>query len=170
MAFNLFKNVNPYFYEGENPTVDLIIVNPMDEVLLIKRSSKSAACPGMFAFPGGFVDSSALEGNFWMDGLETPRLAALRELHEETNLVLDKNVELKFVGEFVGNNQDPRDNVMSWSKSHVFYYQIDEKTYESQKKFIRGMDDAEQAKWVPLKEARLMKLAFDHNKILEKIR
>ncbi len=168
MGNDLYKKVNPYFYEGVNPTVDLIIINPLNEILLIKRSLTSEACPGMMAFPGGFIDSSALEGSFWIDGLENPKSAALRELKEETNLKLESFVELQLVGEFEGNNRDPRDNSISWSKTHAFFYRIGDKTYLSQKDFIRGMDDADEAKWIPITEAQQMNLAFDHNSILEK--
>jgi ADP-ribose pyrophosphatase YjhB (NUDIX family) len=83
---NYFKKVNPYFYEGENPSVDLIIINPLNEILLIKRSSSAEACPGMLALPGGFIDSKAQSGSYWQEDLETPKMAALRELAEETNL------------------------------------------------------------------------------------
>lgn len=32
---------NQHYYLGENPTVDLIVVNPKQEILMIRRSSKS---------------------------------------------------------------------------------------------------------------------------------
>ncbi|MBY0412528.1 MAG: NUDIX hydrolase, partial [Bdellovibrionales bacterium] len=79
---------NPYYYIGENPTVDLIVINPFDEVLMIKRSSKSEACPSMIAFPGGFINSTAPKGDLWSAGAETPEEAGKRELEEETNLKL----------------------------------------------------------------------------------
>ncbi|MGZ3807898.1 MAG: ADP-ribosylglycohydrolase family protein, partial [Bacteriovorax sp.] len=167
MASDLYKKINSYFYTGENPTVDLIVINPHNEVLLVRRSSKSEASPGMMAFPGGFIDSDALEGERWKSGVETPKEAALRELQEETNLKLDPFAHLIFIGEYSGNNRDPRDNDISWSKSHVFLYRIDEKTFLEQKDSIKGLDDADEAKWLPVEEVRGMKLAFDHNKILE---
>lgn len=158
---------NPYYYLGENPGVDLIVVNPDLEVLMIIRSSKSEACPGMLAFPGGFIDSTAAKGEMWSGGLETPREAALRELAEETNLQLDPKAKLIPVGVYVGNKRDPRDNEFSWSKSHAFLFRIDKELYDKQKNQITGMDDADEAKWIKLDQLRLMKLAFDHNRILE---
>lgn len=166
LAQKLYEHINCFFYEGENPTVDLIILNPSEEVLLIRRSKNAAACAGMLAFPGGFIDSQARAGETWQSGLETPEEAALRELAEETNLQL-KNVRLTFVGTYSGNNRDPRDNEISWSKTHAFIYRIDRTTFEEQKNSIRGMDDADEARWVSLSEARKTKLAFDHNIILE---
>lgn len=166
LALKLCGLANPFFYEGENPTVDLIILNPHDEVLLIRRSKTAAACADMMAFPGGFIDSEAPAFDRWIEGLETPETAALRELAEETNLQL-RDVTLLLVGLYSGHNRDPRDNERSWSKTHAFVYRIDEKTFEEQKNTIRGMDDADEARWIPLEEARKMKLAFDHNLILE---
>ncbi len=166
LAMKVFFHVNQFYYEGENPTVDLIVINPADEVLLIRRSKNASACAGMMAFPGGFIDSKAREGEKWLPGLETAETAALRELEEETNLKLT-GAEIVFVGEYRGDNRDPRDNETSWSKTHAYVYRIDQKTFEEQKNSIRGMDDADEARWIPLEEARAMKLAFDHNKILE---
>jgi ADP-ribosyl-[dinitrogen reductase] hydrolase len=166
MALDIYHHHNSFFYEGENPTVDLIVVNPESEILLIKRSSKAAACAGMMAFPGGFIDSNAAYGENFKEGKETPEEAAIRELAEETNLNLPKNASLVLVGEYCGNDRDPRDNKISWSKTHAFLFRIDQKIYEEQKNTIRGMDDADEAEWVPLKKAITMKLAFDHNSIL----
>lgn len=167
LALDLYKKVNHYFYQGENPTVDLVVINPFNEVLLIRRSAFSEACPGMMAFPGGFIDSKAIFGEKWKSGFESPKVAALRELYEETNLKLNKDVDLLQIGEYSGNNRDPRDNEIAWTKSYVFLHKIDEKTFNEQKNFIRGLDDADLAKWIPIDEAKNMKLAFDHNKILE---
>lgn len=158
---------NLYYYLGENPTVDLIVINPDFEILMITRSSRSNACPGMLAFPGGFIDSSAPEGGYWQEGLETPTKAALRELAEETNLALAVNTELVPVGIYVGNNRDPRDNELSWSKTYAFLYLIDLDSYELLKNKIKAQDDADEALWININELRSMKLAFDHNQILE---
>jgi len=166
LALKLYEHHNCFYYEGENPTVDLIVLNPSDEVLLIRRSKTAAACAGMMAFPGGFIDSTAKQGERWKSGLESPESAALRELEEETNLKLH-GAKIVFVGAYSGHNRDPRDNEISWSKTHAFIYRIDKKTYDEQKNQIRGMDDADEARWIPLSEACKMKLAFDHNQILE---
>jgi 8-oxo-dGTP diphosphatase len=162
----MMKN-NLHYYRGVNPTVDLIVVNPHQEILMIRRSHQSNACPSMLAFPGGFIDSQALEGELWVSDLETPREAAIRELAEETNLVLNSETKLILVGEYVGNNRDPRDNEISWSKTYAFIFFIDQELYDSQKIKIKGQDDAEDAIWINLEKLRSMTLAFDHNTILE---
>lgn len=160
-------NENPFFYVGENPSVDLVVISPDKKVLMITRSTNAEACAGMLAFPGGFIDSDAIKGEHWKSGLETPEDAALRELKEETNLEINDREGLKPIGIYTGNQRDPRDNDFSWSTSHAFLYQIDQLTFEEQKDKIKGMDDAEEAQWVELALLQKKQLAFDHNKILE---
>lgn len=158
---------NSYYYTGVNPTVDLVVMNPKKEILMITRSHKSEACPGMLAFPGGFIDSNAGALELWESGLETPREAAIRELAEETNLQLNTDCDLLEIGVYEGHGRDPRDNDISWSKSYAFFYAISERSYEEQKAKIKGLDDADEAQWVSVDQLRSMKLAFDHHQILE---
>jgi ADP-ribose pyrophosphatase YjhB (NUDIX family) len=157
---------NPYYYIGENPGVDLIVINPLDEILIIRRSSQSEVYPSMLAFPGGFINSKALIGEVFQYGLETPEEAALRELAEETNLKLSL-VNLKTAGVYTGNNRDPRDNEFSWAKSFAFIFLIDQQTFDGQKNLIKGMDDAEDAKWIKISTLLDMELVFDHKQILK---
>lgn len=157
---------NPYYYIGANPTCDLIIINPENKILLIKRSEKAAACPSQWALPGGFIDTNALPHTIWMAGKETPEEAALRELKEETNLELPLGQIVYPVGIYEGNKRDPRDNEISWSKSHAFLSFIDEETYLAQKDKIVGLDDAEDADWKTFEEIKTMNIAFDHLKII----
>lgn len=156
---------NNYYYKGVNPTVDLIIVNPEGQILLIKRSETSPACPGMWAIPGGFIDTEAKKGEVFKYGAETPEKASVRELKEETNLLLI-NPKLISIGEFEGNNRDPRDSEEGWSKSHAFIYVIPKEIYEAQKNNIRGMDDAEDADWKTPEEIEALDMAFDHKEII----
>lgn len=159
-----------YFW-GANPTVDLVIINHEEKILLIKRKESAEACPGMWALPGGFVDSldvSNLEDNRkkFVEGAETPEEAAIREVKEETNLTL-KDVTILPVGIYEGNQRDPRDSEESWSKSHAFFYKIPQEVFESQKEHIRGLDDAEDVDWFSIDEIKSMNLAFDHNIIIK---
>lgn len=158
------KQNNPYYYLGANPTVDLVIINPQNEVLMIKRADDSPACAGLWALPGGFIDTVSKKGQPWVEGLETPEQAAIREVQEETNLTLN-NPNLTFVGIFEGNGRDPRDNEESWSKSYSFLYKISTEEYSSQS--IVGTDDASEAKWIDVNMVQNMKLAFDHNEIIK---
>ncbi len=156
---------NKYYYQGVNPTVDLIIVNPEGKILLIKRLETSNACPGMWAIPGGFIETEAKKGEFFKYGIETPEKAAVRELKEETNLFLI-NPKLISIGEFEGNNRDPRDSEEGWSKSHAFIYVIPKEIYEAQKANIVGLDDASETKWMTIEEIEALDIAFDHKDII----
>lgn len=158
---------NPYYYIGPNPTVDLVIVNHCYQILLIKRSEYAAACPNMWALPGGFVDTDAKKGHAWSEGNETVEMAAIREVKEETNLTLE-NPHLVYLGIFEGNGRDPRDNQESWSRSYAFLHEIPKEVYEAQKDLIVGLDDASEAKWFPIENLDKLNLAFDHSKIVQK--
>ena len=158
------------YFEGPNPTVDLVILNHEGKILLIQRSKTAEACPSMWALPGGFIDSMPQAeathiNKKFIEGAETPEQAAIREVKEETNLNLG-NVSILPVGIYEGNQRDPRDREDSWSKSHAFFYQIPQSIFEEQKNHIRGMDDAEDVKWVTLQELKEMTLAFDHASII----
>jgi ADP-ribose pyrophosphatase YjhB (NUDIX family) len=156
---------NPYYYVGANPTVDLIILSPEGKILLAQRVDDSPACPGMWALPGGFVNTVAKKGEPWKAGSETPETAATREVEEETNLVLE-NVVIYPVGVYEGNHRDPRDNDISWSKSHAFFHAIDQQVFNEQKDNLVGKDDVKKVDWFTIEEVLAMELAFDHKKII----
>ena len=65
--------------EVKNEAAAVVVVNKMGQVLILKRASHSAAYPNHWNFPGGSLD----EG-------ETPSEAAIRELREETGLMVSK--------------------------------------------------------------------------------
>ena len=154
------------YFLGENPTCDLFIQNPLGQILLIKRSASAEACPSQLALPGGFIDTSSKRNEFWLSGTESPSQAAIRELKEETNLSLPLNSNILEIGIFEGNNRDPRDTSERWTKSFAFFYQIPENIFEEQKSSIRGLDDADEAKWFSLDKIDLLDIAFDHRNII----
>ena len=135
-----------YCYKYPHPAVTTdCVVFGMEasklSVLLIERGNEPYK--GCWAFPGGFmnIDESAEEG-------------ALRELNEETGLVL-KQEQLRQFGAFTAVNRDPRERVIT-----IAFYVLIEKTE------VQGGDDAAQARWFPLDE--IPPLAFDHDQILSK--
>lgn len=167
---------NTFYYTGANPTVDLILISPENKVLLIQRKDNVEACPSQWAIPGGFVDTKAKKGEVWKAGHEDPSEAAVRELSEETGIdvsQLDLS-RLKFIGIYEGNKRDPRDNEISWSKSHAFFYQMnnDERAILDTVKGLDGnadLDDAQGTKWFTFNEMNDMKMAFDHNIIISDV-
>lgn len=131
-----------YSYPRPAVTVDAILVSSDKTVLLIERGKEPYK--GKWALPGGFIDMD--------ESLET---ACLRELQEETGIVIYEVKQFKAYGA-VG--RDPRHRTISV----VFYTFIGE-----EQPAIAG-DDAAKARWFSLNE--LPELAFDHGQILEEFK
>ncbi len=155
------SKMQPFWRPGANPTVDILVIKESKEVLLIRRTLLSDACPGMYALPGGFHDTESKKGEAWKPGKETAKEAAIRELKEETSLEIDNIDDLLEIGIYEGGNRDPRDNKEAWSRSTVFGINLKMVTRQ-----IKGQDDAMEAIWVSIDKALEMKLAFDHHIIL----
>jgi len=83
---------------------------------------------------------------------ETTQQAAVRELQEETGLMLNS---LRCTGVYDAVGRDPRERVIS-----VAYA-----TWLNEELPVSGGDDAAEALWVPLKKA--FPLAFDHLQIVD---
>ncbi len=176
---------NTFYYIGPNPTADLFLVrqpeNSYDvndfEILLVRRGDKVDTCPGQWAFPAGFVDSLSKKGDVFQYNKESAAHAALRELAEETGIkfpVQKPEDIVKFIAVFEGNNRDPRDNEISWSKSHVFASVLTKnmlKQYEQELSKVGVPDEFEvrEVKWHKLGDVRKMPMAFDHTVIIEHV-
>ncbi len=128
-------------------TADVVAVDSNGRLLLIKR--RWAPFEGSWALPGGHVDPS--------DVLACPeqpsRAAAVRELAEETGLMLNRD-DLVFIGTFDAEGRDPRGPY-----STDAYLVIVPAGLE-----VDAADDATEARWVP--EEEITSLAFDHTLIL----
>lgn len=131
-----------YDYPRAALTVDAIVF-VMEEsaisVLLIERGREPFK--NKWALPGGFIEMDEI--------LET---ACMRELLEETGLKVDKMTQFKT---YDAIDRDPRHRTIS-----VIYF-----TELSEKKEVKGGDDAAHAGWFPV--SNLPELAFDHKQILE---
>ena len=111
-------------------------------VLLIERGGEPYK--GCWAFPGGFLE---------MD--ETVEQGAVRELQEETGLILSaENSPLRQLGCYSRVDRDPRGRVIT-----IAFYALVENPAA-----VCGADDASDARWFPV--SALPPLAFDHDKIL----
>lgn len=116
--------------------------NPL-KVLMIRRGEDPYS--GFWAFPGGHVNSD--------EGLED---AVRREVQEETKAKFEY---LEQLGTFADPKRDPRGRYVT-----VAYFALVRKEEHDT---IEGCDDADRAEWIPIQRLTRMKLAFDHNKILE---
>lgn len=139
--------VDTYKYKYPRPalTTDCVVLRLFREdlkVLLIQR--KNSPFKGCWAFPGGFVEEN-----------ETVEQCALRELEEETLL---SNLELYQFHTFSAPQRDPR----GWTVTVAFFSCV----HRDLEQEAVGNDDAAHAMWFSLNA--LPKLAFDHQKILEK--
>ena len=131
-----------YTYKYPRPavTADCVVItresNP--KVLLIERGDNPFK--GCWAFPGGFLN---------MD--ETTEQCAIRELNEETGLVVE---DLYQIGAYSKVDRDPRGRTIT-----VAYLAVIDVSCE-----VKGQDDATKAQWFPIDE--LPELAFDHDEIM----
>ena len=172
-TYKLFESLRGKLrYLGPNPTADTIVtrtVNGQRQVLLVQRSKWVSAEPNKWSIPGGFVDTLSDRGKKWQEGYETPLMAAKREVLEETGLDLSEisDGNFKLIGIYDDMGRDPRNTEESWVKSHSFTVDIPGNMGED----VRGMDDAQDAKWFTLDELNQMNkedFAFDHiNRLIE---
>lgn len=144
-VYTLPVNIMAHTYQYPRPavTVDAIVFWLQQDdlkVLLIKRLKEPFK--DCWCFPGGFMD---------MD--ETPEVAVVRELKEETGLQLQYVVQ---VGAFGALERDPRHRTIT-----IAYMSVLKDTPAA----VKGADDAAEAKWFSLSNLPL-RLAFDHSNVL----
>lgn len=132
-------------------TVDGVVFgfDPQDElnplkVLMIRRGEEPFT--GLWAFPGGHVS---------IKDAETLEDAVRREVREETRANFEY---LEQLYTFADPHRDPRGRVVA-----VAYFALVRK---EEHKEIEGGDDADMADWIPIQKLIRMRLAFDHNEIL----
>ncbi|MEH0196829.1 bifunctional nicotinamide-nucleotide adenylyltransferase/Nudix hydroxylase [Caulobacter sp. CCNWLY153] len=131
-------------------TADAVVVHS-GHVLLVKRRAEPGR--GLWALPGGFVNQG-----------ETVQEAAIRELHEETRAKIPPAVlrgSIKASRVF----DHPDRSLRGRTITHAFHFDFPAGPLPR----VKGSDDAEQARWVPISEALLMEEQFfeDHFHILE---
>ena len=127
--------------------VTLVDTGENYKFLSIKRGKEPFK--GMWANPGGNIDES-----------ENPRDAAVRELEEETNLVIEPD-NFYYVGAFDKPYRDPRNKNCV---SHAFVIVLDEMP-----DVVAG-DDATECTWndVSYDGDVTVDMAFDHAEIIKK--
>lgn len=131
-------------------TVDAVVVCA-GHVLVVRRKFNPGK--GLIALPGGFIKNS-----------ERIEDAAVRELKEETGIFVDKKV---LRGSIVESHvfDYPGRSLRGRTITHAFLIKLD-LGYLPQ---VRGGDDAEVARWIPLLDASANEADFyeDHHSIIQ---
>ena len=130
-------------------TADAVVIQS-GHVLMIRRRAEPGR--GLWALPGGYVNAATDK---------TVEDAAIRELREETLIkvpapVLRGNIVRSKV--FDAIDRSPRGRIIT----HAFYIQLPDGELPK----VKGSDDAEKARWVPIAEVRSEECFEDHFEIL----
>jgi bifunctional NMN adenylyltransferase/nudix hydrolase len=131
-------------------TADAVVIQS-GHILLIKRRAEPGK--GLWALPGGYVNANTDK---------TVEDAAIRELREETQIkvpapVLRGNIVRSKV--FDAIDRSPRGRIIT----HAFYIQLPDGELPK----IKGSDDADKARWVPIAEVKSEETFEDHYEIIQ---
>jgi bifunctional NMN adenylyltransferase/nudix hydrolase len=130
-------------------TVDSVVVC-RGHVLLIRRAR--APGKGRYALPGGFIEQQ-----------ETTYQAALRELHEETQLPINAALEDAFTQQVVFDH--PARSLLGRVITHIAHFDLGEQPLPA----VSGADDASAAEWITLEQLTALEnqLHDDHFMVLD---
>jgi bifunctional NMN adenylyltransferase/nudix hydrolase len=131
-------------------TADAVVICS-GHVLMIKRRAEPGR--GLWALPGGYVNANSDK---------TVEDAAIRELREETQIkvpapVLRGSIVRSRVFDAIGRS--PRGRIIT----HAFYIQLPDGELPK----VKGSDDAEKARWVPIAEVQSEQCFEDHYEIIQ---
>ena len=131
-------------------TADAVVICS-GHVLMIRRRAEPGK--GLWALPGGYVNANSDK---------SVEDAAIRELREETMIkvpapVLRGNIVRSKV--FDAIDRSPRGRIIT----HAFYIQLP----DGELPRVKGSDDAEKARWVPIAEVRSEECFEDHYEIIQ---
>jgi len=131
-------------------TADAVVICS-GHILMIKRRAEPGK--GLWALPGGYVNANTDK---------TVEDAAIRELREETMIkvpapVLRGSIVRSKV--FDAIDRSPRGRIIT----HAFYIQLPDGELPK----VKGSDDAEKARWVPIAEVKSEECFEDHYEILQ---
>lgn len=131
-------------------TADAVVIQS-GHVLMIKRRSEPGR--GLWALPGGFVNANTDK---------SVEDAAIRELREETGIKVPAPVLRGSIVRgrvFDAVNRSARGRTIT----HAFHIQLPDGDLPK----VKGSDDAEKARWVPIAEVRSEECFEDHYEIIQ---
>lgn len=131
-------------------TADAVVIQS-GHVLMIRRRAEPGK--GLWALPGGYVNANTDK---------SVEAAMLRELREETQIkvpapVLKGSIVRSKV--FDAIDRSPRGRIIT----HAFHIQLPDGELPK----VKGSDDAEKARWVPIAEVKSEDCFEDHYEILQ---
>ncbi len=131
-------------------TADAVVIQS-GHVLMIRRRAEPGK--GLWALPGGYVNANTDK---------SVEAAMLRELREETKIkvpepVLRGNIVRSKV--FDAIDRSPRGRIIT----HAFHIALPDGELPK----VKGADDAEKARWVPIAEVKSEECFEDHYEILQ---
>ena len=131
-------------------TADAVVIQS-GHVLMIRRRAEPGK--GLWALPGGYVNANTDK---------SVEDAAIRELREETGIkvpapVLRGNIVRSKV--FDAIDRSPRGRIIT----HAFYIQLPDGELPK----VKGSDDADKARWVPIAEVKSEECFEDHYEIIQ---
>ena len=130
-------------------TVDAVVIQD-GHVLMVKR--KASPGKGLWALPGGFINQN-----------ERIEDAVIRELREETKIKVPEPV---LRGSIAANSvfDHPDRSLRGRTITHAFLIKLASSGKLPQ---VKGSDDAEKAKWIPLSQLTIDDIFEDHYSIIE---
>jgi bifunctional NMN adenylyltransferase/nudix hydrolase len=131
-------------------TADAVVIQS-GHVLMIKRRAEPGR--GLWALPGGFLDAASDR---------SMQSAAIRELKEETGIKVPVPVLIGSIKKnqvFDAINRSARGRTIT----HAFYIELPDGELPK----IKGSDDAEKAKWIPISEVRSEDCFEDHYDLIQ---
>ena len=137
-------------YPVKQVTVDAV-VRYQDQILLVRRGSHPGK--GLLALPGGHLNVG-----------ERTLAGALRELREETGLVIEPSLFNLQIKSFIADH--PGRSTMGHTISHCFQFDI---SWKAERPEVEGADDAVSAGWVNISDLREDNMFDDHYHIIKEL-
>ena len=131
-------------------TADAVVIQS-GHILLIKRRAEPGK--GLWALPGGYVNANTDK---------SVEDAAIRELREETLIKVPAPVlrgSIRRSKVFDAIDRSPRGRIIT----HAFHIELPDGDLPK----VKGSDDAEKARWVPIAEVRSEECFEDHYEIIQ---
>jgi len=151
-------------YPTPRVTVDCVVMAG-DYILVVKRGGEPHK--GKYALPGGYFNPyDTVVNGVEIKSDDSLKSAAIRELREETGLIIenDEYEDLVLIGTYDGRDRHPQARVINIA------YGIDFLDDEAVRKMTIAGDDATEVRWLSVNDEKdleiLKNLAFDHSQIV----